>query len=52
MKIINDVNYLNKKIPNYILSDCDCCNVIIGYSDFTIFNEHDTQLFICEDCNK
>ena len=29
---------------------CDCCNVIIGYSEYTIISEHDTQLSICEDC--
>jgi len=29
---------------------CDCCKVIIGNVEYTIINEHDTQLFICEDC--
>ena len=30
--------------------NCDCCNIEIRYSEFTIINKHDTQLFICEDC--
>ena len=34
----------------YNFKVCDCCNVELGQSDFTIFNEHDAQLFICEDC--
>ena len=31
---------------------CDCCRVIIGYSKYTVINEHDTLLYICEDCLK
>ena len=29
---------------------CDCCRVLIGYSEYTIITEHETRLFICEDC--
>ena len=30
--------------------NCDCCRVLIGYSEYTIITEHDVQLYICEDC--
>ena len=32
------------------MTNCDCCRVLLGYSEYTIIKEHDTQLFICEDC--
>ena len=34
----------------YIFKTCDSCNIQLGLSEFTIFEEHDTQLFVCEDC--
>ena len=47
-KLQNQIN----KTYNYILGNCDCCKTIIGYSEYNIIKEHDTQLFICEDCYK
>ena len=29
---------------------CDCCNVIIGYCKYTIFETGDTYIYICEFC--
>ena len=37
-------------MDNYLNFNCDCCNVIIGYSFYSTITEHDTQLLICEDC--
>ena len=42
MKIKIDVGKYN--------TNCDCCKVIIGGAEYTIINEKDTQLFICQDC--
>ena len=36
--------------PEMTRYNCDCCRFLIGYSEYTIINKHDTQLFICEDC--
>ena len=35
-----------------MIVNCDCCRVIIGYSEYTVIYKHDTQLYICEDCLK
>ena len=34
----------------YNYSDCDCCNVIIGYADYTVMLDDDVHISICEDC--
>ena len=38
-------------ITEYNFYCCDCCEIELGYSEFTIFEEYDTQLLICEDCH-
>jgi len=37
-------------ITEYNFWRCDCCNVNLGFSEFTTFEQHDTQLLVCEDC--
>mgnify|MGYP003655204264 CR=1 FL=1 len=34
----------------YNYGDCDCCNVIIGYVDYTVILDDDVHLTVCEDC--
>lgn len=35
----------------YTANGCDCCNVIIGYVDYTvILVDNDVHLTVCEDC--
>ncbi len=34
----------------YTADSCDCCNVIIGYVDYTVMLDDDVHISICEDC--
>jgi len=44
MKVINDGRYNYRK--------CDCCGIILGYSDYNLYhiNDDDDTITICENC--
>jgi len=45
MKVVNDVDLYNYR-------RCDCCGIILGYSDYNLYhiNDEDDTITICEDC--
>ena len=50
MKNKEDLKTIGIYEGKYIGFKCECCNVIIGYCEYTIFETGDTYIYICECC--